>query len=260
MSIMGTESSPPSPPVATSQPWLDAELRRLGLPLDVPVRVQFIRYEALLLEWNERTSLTADATPERLQLRHFGESLALLVALRGAALIERDTELVDVGSGGGFPGLPLRIAERSLRVTLLEASARRCRFLRTAIAALDLDDVAVVQARAEDAGRDQELRGHFALAVARAVAPLAVLVEYALPLLCSGGLLAAPKGSRGPSELAAASVAIEALGGSVEPAIALSLPDGVPPQQVFLVRRTGPLDERYPRRAGIPSKRPLHQR
>ena len=111
--------------------------------------------------------------------------------------------------------------------------------------------------RAEEAGRDAELREGFDLAVARAVAPLPVLVEYALPLLRPGGILAAPKGSRARDELQEAEAAIEALGGAVLEPLPLSLPEGVVPQLVVVVQRGGPLSERYPRRPGIPSKRPL---
>ena len=120
-----------------------------------------------------------------------------------------------------------------------------------------LDGVAVRRMRAEEAGRDPELREGFDLAVARAVAPLPVLVEYALPLLRPGGLLAAPKGSRARDELSEAEAAIETLGGHVLTPLPLSLPEGAVAQIVVLVRRSGPMPERYPRRPGIPSKRPL---
>jgi 16S rRNA (guanine527-N7)-methyltransferase len=122
---------------------------------------------------------------------------------------------------------------------------------------LALDDVVVVQARAEDAGRDDALRGTFDLAVARALAPLAVLVEYALPLLREGGVLAAQKGSRADAEVMEARGALAALGGVVEIVAPLSLPQESVAQHVVMIRRAGPLDDRYPRRTGIPTKRPL---
>lgn len=239
---------------------LAAEAARLGLALDDVARGRFERYLVLLAEWRGRAGLTAVTDAESVQRRHFGEALALLTVLRGLSGIagaDGSIAVVDLGSGAGFPGLPMRIVEPRLRLTLVEAHGRRCRFLEAVVAALGLEDVRVVQARAEEAGRDPALRGTFDVAVARALAPLAVLVEYALPLLRAGGVLAAPKGSRAAAELAEAAGAIAALRGTVEPAVPLPLPPEAPPQQVVVVRRTGALDARYPRRAGVPARRPL---
>ena len=231
---------------------------RLGVALDARALERFERYLALLLEWSPRAGLTSVTDPDEVQRRHFAESLAVLRVLREAGAIDPGgTTAVDIGAGAGLPGLPMRIVEPALRLTLLESSARRCRFLERVVAELALDGVAVVRARAEEAGRDPALRGTFDLAVARTVAPLPVLVEYALPLLRRGGLLAAPKGSRADEELTQAAAAIAALGGVAEPSRSLPLPGGVPPQQLVLVRRTGELDDRYPRRPGMPSRRPL---
>lgn len=250
------ERHDPAPPVL---PALQAACERLGLALDERALERFARYLALLVEWNERAGLTAVTDPDEVQRRHFAESLALLVALRGAGVLThgQPATLVDLGSGAGFPGLPLAIAEPALRVALIESHGRRAQFLATVVDALGLANVQVVHARAEQAGHDPALRGTFDVATARAVASLAVLVEYALPLLRPGGVLAAPKGSRAVAELAEAAHAIAMLGGHAEPSVPLALPPDAPPQQVLMVRRTGPLDARYPRRAGMPEKRPL---
>lgn len=239
---------------------LAAEAARLGLTLDAEAHARFGQYLALLEQWRERAGLTTVVGAEEVQRRHFGEALALLSVVRALPEVARQAgtiAIADLGSGAGFPGLPMRIVEPGLRLTLVEAHGRRARFLEAVVAALGLDDVRVVPARAEEAGRDPALRGAFDVVVARALAPLPVLVEYALPLLRLGGLLVAPKGSRVAEEVAAAAGAIEALGGTLESAVALPLPPDVPPQQVVLVSRTGPLDERYPRRPGVPSRRPL---
>ncbi|MCH8187221.1 MAG: class I SAM-dependent methyltransferase [Proteobacteria bacterium] len=140
---------------------------------------------------------------------------------------------------------------------VVEYAASAGPHLEQLVEELGLSDVRVVRARAEEAGRDPSLRATFDLAVARAVAPLPVLVEYALPLLRDGGVLATPKGSRAQAELAEAAGAIAALGGVAEEPVDLPLPAEAPPQSVLFVRRAGPLDERYPRRPGMPSKRPL---
>lgn len=242
---------------------LDAEASRLGLTLEADVRARFGQYLQLVLEWTPRAGLTSAADRTEIPRRHFGESLSLLLALRESGVFDGGgarasaISVVDIGAGAGFPGLAMRLVEPSLAVTLVESNAKRCRFLEHACAELGLGDVRVVQARAEEAGRDEALRASFDVAVARAVAPMPVLVEYALPLLRRGGVLAALKGGRAEAELAEAAGAISALGGTAEPSLPLSLPAGAPPQRVLLVRRTGELDERYPRRPGMPSKRPL---
>lgn len=237
---------------------LAAEAARLGLTLDAEARGRFAQYLALLAEWDDRAGLTTVIEPDEVQRRHFAESLALLVVLRGLPEFRGDAiTIADLGSGAGFPGLPMRIVEPRLRLALVEAHGRRARFLELAAATLGLDGVRVVQSRAEEAGRETDLRAHFDVVVARALAPLPVLVEYALPLLREGGILAAPKGSRVLEELEAATGALEALGGAVEATVPLPLPADAPSQQVVLVRRTGPLDDRFPRRPGIPSRRPL---
>ena len=238
---------------------LEGESRRLKLDLTPDQRATFVHYLTLLEAWNDRAGLTAIREPAEVARRLIGESLALLVALRASGALEagQPARIADIGPGGGVPSLPMRIVDPALSFVLIEAQQRRCAFLETAATELALAGVEVVNARAEDAGRDATLRGSFNLVVARAVAPLPVLVEYALPLLRTGGVLATPKGSRASEELAEAAAAIAALGGVALEPVPLSLPDDVPPQQVLLVRRDGELDDRFPRRAGVPSKRPL---
>jgi len=232
---------------------------RLGLPLDEHALATFERYLDLIFEWNERAGITSIADPVEAQHRHFGESLALLQTLRAAGVLPEGipTRVADLGPGGGFPGIPMRIAEPTLDLVLVESNQKRADFLRLVTDALELERVEVVAQRIEDAGRNPALRASFDVVVARALAAMPVLVEYALPLLGEGGLLAAPKGSRALDELDEARGAIEALGGVALEPLALPVPEGAPAQLVLLVRRDGPLDDRYPRRAGMPSKRPL---
>lgn len=232
---------------------------RLGITLDDAEVAAFARYQELIFEWNERAGLTSITDPAEAQRRHFAESLAVLVAIREAGLLPSNerVRVADLGPGGGFPGLPMRIVEPALDLVLVESNQKRAEFLRHAVHELGLTDVQVVTERAEDAGRDPALRGTFDLVVARAVAALNVLVEYGLPLLREGGVLAAPKGSRALDELAEAGPAIAALGGTVLDPAPLALPPDAPPQTVLFIRRHGNLDDRYPRRAGVPARRPL---
>lgn len=238
---------------------LHDDVERLGLTLPSGADDAFSLYLALVQAWNDRAGLTAIREPETIVRRLFGESLALLVALRDAGILQpgASARVADLGPGGGFPGLPMAIADPALEVVLIESQERRCTFLREAASALGLTGVSVVHARAEEAGRDPALRGTFELVVARALAAMPVLVEYSLPLLRRDGVLAAPKGSRALDELEAARNGIALLGGTVLDPVPLPLSDDVPPQTVLLVRRTGELDDRYPRRPGVPSRRPL---
>jgi 16S rRNA (guanine527-N7)-methyltransferase len=237
--------------------WLAQQASALGVPLTDEQRGQFARYLAMLLEWNERAGLTSLTDPLEVARRHLAESIAFGIALHEVGLLVEGESVLDLGSGGGFPGLPMQIAWPGLHVTLLESSARRCQFLETVVQALALPDTRVVRGRAEEVGRAPEHREAYGLAVARAVAPLAVLVEYALPLVRRGGVLAALKGSRAGEEIEEARGAIDALGGVVRGLLAVPMPPGSTEQQIVLVTRERVLDARYPRRPGVPGKRPL---
>lgn len=238
---------------------LDSEATRLGIQLSSRDRDAFNRYFELLRDGTKRASLTSLRTRDQIEQRLFGESLALLVGLRNANLVHSDKPIrvADIGSGGGFPGIPMRILESTMQLFLIEAQQRRCAFLESVTEQLSLNNVQVLHSRAEDAGRNTKLRASFDLVVARAVAPLDILVEYALPLLQVGGILATPKGSNASKELTEAEIAIEELGGIALDPIPLSLPEQAPSQNVLVIRRQGKLNDRYPRRAGIPSKRRL---
>ncbi|MGE3960809.1 MAG: 16S rRNA (guanine(527)-N(7))-methyltransferase RsmG [Dehalococcoidia bacterium] len=238
---------------------LREDLERLDLPLDDRALAAFERYLELIEDWNERAGITSIRDEAEAQHRHFGESLALLRVLRDAGVLPpgEARRVADLGPGGGFPGLPMRIAEPAMELVLIESNQKRAEFLQVAARELALDRVEVSPLRAEDAGRKPELRASFDVVVARALAAMPVLVEYALPLLREGGVLVAPKGSRALDELAEAGAAIAALGGVALDPLALPVAAGAPPQTVLLVRREGALDDRYPRRAGMPSKRPL---
>jgi 16S rRNA (guanine527-N7)-methyltransferase len=202
-----------------------------------------------------RLRLTSLTDPEAIQRRHFLEPLALLVALEKTGLLA-DT-VIDIGSGAGFPGVPIKIVRPALSITLLEANAKRAAFLDHVARTLWLEGVTVVNTRAEDAARDPQHREAYGLALARAVAPLSVLVELALPFLRLGGTLAAPKGSAAPREVKEAAAALAACGGVVESVFRLDVPGARTPPTLVIVRKRSETPDRFPRRAGIPAKRPL---
>jgi 16S rRNA (guanine527-N7)-methyltransferase len=164
---------------------------------------------------------------------------------------------IDIGSGGGFPGLPIKIVRPGLRLTLLEAHGRRSAFLQRLIQRLNLKGVTVINARAEDLAHDADHREAYELALARAVAPLPVLAELALPFLRIGGLLAAPKWSGAHREAQEAVAALEACGGVLESLRPLDVPGAETPPTLAVIRKTTSTPERFPRRPGIPAKRPL---
>jgi len=225
----------------------------LGVALSPPQLAQFARYEQLLLEWNERISLTAIREPRAIRIRHFLDALscaAVTGSLSGQALI-------DVGSGAGFPGLPLKILYPDLRLTLVDSVAKKARFLEQVARELGLTDVVVVADRAEALGQSVDHRGAYDWAVARAVAELRVLAELLLPLCRVGGHMLAQKGASAAAELEAARPAIAALGGGATRVATILLPETEALHYLVAVDKTHATDARYPRRAGIPAKRPL---
>jgi 16S rRNA (guanine527-N7)-methyltransferase len=232
-----------------------AVINRLKISLTSSQLGAFDLYASRLLEENHRASLTSDNTREALYHRHFAESLSLLCGLEELDLVH--PPVIDIGSGGGFPGIPIKIARPDLPIVLCEATAKKTRFLESVSAELGLSDVTVIQARAEDLGRDPDHREHYPLALARALAPLPVLLEVSLPLVTVGGILAAPKGSAGPRELEESTNALTTLGAEVEETRPLQVEGANAPMTLILIRKTSPTPDRYPRRPGIPRKRPL---
>ena len=230
-------------------------LRELGLEAGRQQLERFETYYNILTDWSERVNLTAIRDEEGVQRRHFLESAALIPLLEQHGRPLRDGSLIDVGSGAGVPGVPLKILEPRLRLTLVESKQRKAEFLRALLSALGLRDVAVVPQRAEEAARDLDHREQYDFAVAKALAPLRTLVELTLPFVRVGGLVLAPKGGEAKREATEAKVALETLKGSVRAIEPLPLAE--PPQTVILVDKNLPTPERFPRRPGMPAKRPL---
>lgn len=214
----------------------------------------FEAYAALLAEWNARVNLTALTGAREFAERHVADSLSAWSAENFAA----GASVIDVGSGAGFPGLPLKIVHDGLRVALLDSNGKRVEFLRAVVSRLKLRGVCVVHARAEDAAREPAHRERYDVAVARSVAPLNVLAEYALPFVRLGGCLVALKGAGAAEEVREATRALGLLGGGAPTMRAVHLPgDTQPGRAVVRVPKLAPTPARYPRRAGMPKKRPL---
>ncbi len=229
--------------------------RELGLELSQEQLDRFQRYFEVLTDWAERVSLTSVKDEEGVQRRHFLESAALIPVLQAEGLSFEDRSLVDVGSGTGVPGIPLKLLVPSLQLTLVEAKQRKAEFLADLLPQIGLDDVTIITRRAEEAGRHPNYREQFDYAVAKALAPLRTLLELTLPFLRMGGVVLAPKGKETEQEVKDARVALETLKGSVRSVVPLPLAE--PAQSVILVDKDLPTPLRFPRRPGVPAKRPL---
>ena len=237
-------------------PDLASTLRDLSLDLDAVALDRLAAYRDLLANAGFNLTSLRDRDPDSLVRRHIAESLAFGRLLDRRGLLDGPVRVLDIGAGAGLPGIPLKIAWPAVRLTLLESVGKKCRFMQDAAAHLGLDHVDVLEGRAEDFARLPEHRETYDLVVARAVAPLPVLLESALPYLRLGGTLAAPKGSAALGEIEDAEAALHELGAHLEDAPQLRPPGGIP-LTVVIVVKDAPTSDRYPRRAGIPSKRPL---
>lgn len=213
---------------------------------------QFDRYAAELTRWNARTNLTTITDPQAIVVRHFLDSLAVARAWPDAC----PSSIIDIGSGAGFPGIPLKILWPATRLVLVESVGKKTQFLAHIVATLALANVEICTDRAETLGQNTQYREQFALVTARAVAPLNVLAEYCLPLCRIGGLFVAPKSADGLHEAEAARKSIHTLGGELQAPIEVRLP-GVDPRLLIVVRKIAPTPPAYPRRVGVPLKRPL---
>lgn len=214
---------------------------------------RFDRYARELAAWNEHTNLTAITELEAVRVRHFLDSLSIAPSLP----LLPGTRVIDVGTGAGFPGLPLLIAFPALHVTLLEATGKKIAFLEHLIAALELQNARTLHARAEEAGHMPEHRAAYDLALARSVARLPSLVEYLLPLVKVGGRCLAMKGATAAEEAADSRRALAALGGRIQRIDTVHLPGVVEPHHLIIIEKTTPTPAAYPRKPGTPTRKPL---
>ncbi len=234
--------------------------RALGLSLTDDQLNAFQIYYETLIAWNARVNLTRITDYEAVQVKHFLDSLSCLAAVeRYRAPLSRlaGLRVIDVGSGAGFPGLPLKIAFPALRLTLLEATGKKAAFLQALVERLALDGVTVVHARAEEAGQDPTHRERYDLALARALAEMAALAELTLPLVRVGGLVIAQKGEDPSAEVEAARRAIQALGGRAREILPVTVPGLEAARHLVVLEKVSTTPHPYPRRPGIPAKRPL---
>ena len=241
---------------------LEQGARSLGIHLSASQLDRFERYYRELAEWNQRANLTAITGYEETQVRHFLDSLTACLAFRrddgtGPGSLPGVDRMVDVGSGAGFPGLPLKLAFPDIELHLIESVGKKAAFLEHVSGLLELEGVSVHSGRAEALARQPDLRESFDLALVRGVARLSLLLEYTLPFCRVGGRTVAHKHGGLEEELAGAEHALSELGGRVAGVYPVTL-DGLTDNRVVVAfEKTAPTPDRYPRRVGIPAKRPL---
>jgi 16S rRNA (guanine527-N7)-methyltransferase len=225
----------------------------IGLRLSARQVAAFEHYEQELLSWNEKFNLTAIRDREGVRTKHFLDSLSCLLVMKD----NPPGRLVDIGTGAGFPGIPLKIMLPNMHLTLVESVGKKADFCRHVVEALGLDRVDVLTCRAEEMGQAREHRERYDWAVARAVAALPVLTEFLLPLVKIGGSMLAQKGESGPAEAHAAEKAIRLLGGQLRTVQKLNLPGVVEDRYLVVADKKAASPPGYPRRVGLPAKRPI---
>lgn len=216
---------------------------------------QFAKYFELLVKTNEHVNLTAITSLEEVYLKHFFDSVLPLLEM--PEVFVKNSSLIDIGAGAGFPSIPMKILRPDLKITIVDSLQKRINFLAELVAELQLTDVEMIHGRAEDVGQDPKYREQYDLVTARAVASLNVLCEYCLPFAKVGGEFVALKGPKGKEELKRAKVAVKKLGGKLVSNQEVLLPEVNEVRMITLIKKVEKTQKKYPRKAGLPSKKPL---
>ncbi len=232
----------------------EKDLSALGITLNEKQIAQFMRYYELLVEWNSFMNLTGITEFEEVMKKHFLDSLSLVKVL---SLQNKEISMIDIGTGAGFPGIPLKIAFPQIKMTLLDSLNKRIKFLDEVIAELGLTEIQTIHGRAEDFAKDTNYREKYDTCVSRAVANLSTLSEYCLPFVKVGGCFVSYKSEKVADEVTEAKKAIAILGGKVNQQVDFYLPDSDIDRNLFVIDKEAPTPKKYPRKAGLPAKEPL---
>lgn len=229
------------------------KLKILGISLTERQKQQFDRYYELLVEWNKVMNLTGITEYEEVNEKHFVDSLSIVNAIE----MNEVNTVIDIGTGAGFPGIPLKIAFPHLKIVLLDSLNKRINFLNTVIKELELDDIKTIHGRAEDYAKQQEFREKFDLCVSRAVANLSTLSEYCIPYIKENGMFIPYKSGEIDEEIQNSKNAIRILGGEMKDVLKFQLPGTEIGRSLVLIRKEHCTSKKYPRKAGLPAKEPL---
>lgn len=232
---------------------LTEKVKELSIVLNDKQIQQFEQYYNILVEWNKVMNLTAITEYEEVVEKHFLDSLTIVNAIH----VEKIETLIDVGTGAGFPGIPLKIAFPHLKVTLLDSLNKRIKFLNEVIDLLELNDIKAIHGRAEDYAKQAEYREQYDICVSRAVANLATLSEYCLPYVKVDGLFVPYKSGEIDEELKSSEKAVSILGGKVEEVVKFQLPGTDIGRSFVKIHKIKETKKKYPRKAGMPTKEPL---
>ena len=231
----------------------ESKLNELGITLDNKQKQQFVKFYELLVEWNKVMNLTGITEYEEVNEKHFVDSLSIVKAVDMNSV----ESVIDIGTGAGFPGIPLKIAFPHLKVVLLDSLNKRINFLNTVIDELGLTDIKTIHGRAEDFAKQADYREQFDLCVSRAVANLATLSEYCIPYVKKDGLFVPYKSGEIAEELEQSKKAVHVLGGKIEDVVKFQLPGTEIGRSFVKIRKVQNTAKRYPRKAGLPGKEPI---
>ena len=237
-----------------AQSKFDLELEKIGITLNEQQKQQFDKYYEMLVEWNKVMNLTGITEYDEVNLKHFTDSLTIARTQE----MQKVQSVIDIGTGAGFPGIPLKIAFSHLKVVLLDSLNKRIKFLDAVIEELGLENISTIHGRAEDFAKPGLKREIYDLCVSRAVANLATLSEYCLPYVKIGGEFIPYKSGEVADELQDAKSAVFLLGGKVESCENFDLPGSDIHRSLVRIKKVGGCPKKYPRKAGMPSKVPLH--
>ena len=231
----------------------EKDLEELNINLEKRQICHFLQYYELLVEWNSFMNLTAITDFDEVIKKHFIDSLSLVKAID----LSKNYSVIDIGTGAGFPGIPLKIAFPNLEITLLDSLNKRIKFLNEVIEKLGLENIETIHGRAEDFAKDKNYRQSYDLCISRAVANLSTLSEYCLPYVKTGGKFISYKSEKITDEMNAAKKAISILGGNISGQVDFNLPDSDIYRNLFIIEKIKDTPMKYPRKAGLPSKEPI---